>query len=98
MVVGVQKAIESALDGVSTAGEIASMVTTTSSNPRGITKSLERMDTRDPLKVDCPKCGAKAGRLCSTHGTICSLHEERKRRRTQRRGIRKVSVLATVRA
>ncbi len=96
MVVGVHKAIESALDGVSPASGIqpimALLILAATEKGRRI------MDTRDPLKVGCPKCGAKAGQFCSTRGTICSLHEERKGLRTQQRGIRKVSVLASVRA
>ena len=37
------------------------------------------MDTRDPLKIICSRCGAKPGGLCvSEDGEICLLHEERR--------------------
>jgi hypothetical protein len=39
------------------------------------------MDTRDPLRIDCPRCGAKAGQLCKSKTGPRMCHKERRTRR-----------------
>jgi hypothetical protein len=43
------------------------------------------MDTRDPLRIGCPRCGAPPGCFCkSPSGVIFTLHEERRLVRRRR--------------
>lgn len=45
------------------------------------------MDTRDPLRIGCPRCGAPPGCFCkSPSGVIFTLHEERRLVRRRARG------------
>ena len=36
------------------------------------------VDSRDPLKNRCPKCGAEPGQFCKSMSSICVLHAERR--------------------
>src|SRR5579885_26524 len=42
------------------------------------------MDTRDPLRLHCPECGAQSGQMCTSEDRVCNPHEERRRRRQSR--------------
>ena len=45
------------------------------------------MDTRDPLRIGCPRCGAMPGCFCkSLGGVIFTLHEEGRLVRKRARG------------
>src|SRR5579884_2510717 len=37
------------------------------------------MNTRDPLRLDCPECGAQSGQMCTSEDRVCSPHEKRRR-------------------
>jgi hypothetical protein len=49
------------------------------------------MDTRDPLKVSCPKCGAQPAALCTSQDSVCIPHKERRRTRSRQRPGRRLS-------
>jgi hypothetical protein len=36
------------------------------------------VDSRDPLKSRCPKCGAEPGQFCQSMSSICVIHAERR--------------------